>query len=667
MFSDKMDAQLHALQAWKRQLSGEFASVTETLDMVIKWITWMLFNTNTQVWKGCLDVLGALLRGLTSTGSELTDREASVLIPNMIERSGHNMQAIRESMMGLLRQLHGVYPRIKMLPMLIHGLTSKNKRSAACCLRCLGDMDRHTALALSRSKDLTLVIRFLDDKDAESRRSSQQVLVSLSHYVDCETFNRVIHSLPKSVQQSIRVAASRPHDDSGRVPCDSLVSENLDDSVVGSADGSLYGDVRAETETAERGDRDVRPVTPTRDRRDGLSRPDTPTRLRQPTPTRLGSPNKAASRLPSPSSPTKITDLRSPVRDRSRDRRVPTDTPQHKGSPREAPKETPKEAPKAPPKEAPKEASKETPKVAPRNSVLALASQLSTGSDDEFKAVCEALAPRVKKLDSASIVQEAPKMAEALLLAMQTHFGSQGSVERCWPLVAVLEEFCGLRECIRPLPERLLKSMLRELLRNLDHHGWTRRLKDGTVLLRKMNLACVMLLNSMNRSCAIGLILELGILEGELVSTSLVVKCLRKTYKGLGQSRNVKEEVRNVMDALYAFVRLVDQRLNQRAHPEKTMDSTVATLMQGAREVAEAALQASPDVVSKWLAERSEGVSSEVALLLNALVAKTGVAEKENLPNEASADLKDASLRKRVALSPAKPAVLEHSGQNSLP
>ena len=67
--------------------------------------------------------------------------------------------------------------------------------------------------------------------------------------------------------------------------------------------------------------------------------------------------------------------------------------------------------------------------------------------------------------------------------------------------------------------------------------------------------------------------------------------------------------------------------------------------MQGAREVAEAALQASPDVVSKWLAERSEGVSSEVALLLNALVAKTGAAEKENLPNEASSDLKDASLR----------------------
>ena len=135
-----------------------------------------------QVWKLVLDVLTTLLQNLeralecrwtfTSTRHtaestslfsswiadmpgmdvQLTDRETQILVPNIVERSGHNILVIRESMQELLRpellpmkqpvlsaNFHSlairprricasVASRGRVLPMLLHGLTSKSKR-----------------------------------------------------------------------------------------------------------------------------------------------------------------------------------------------------------------------------------------------------------------------------------------------------------------------------------------------------------------------------------------------------------------------------------------------------------------------------------------------------------------------------------------------------------
>lgn len=213
MFTDRLEEQLAGLQHWQRQ-AGEYVEIileADVVDMLLKWLTWMLTNANTKVWKLVLDVLTTLLQNLERMDVQLTDRETQILVPNIVERSGHNILVIRESMQELLRICASVASRGRVLPMLLHGLTSKSKRSAACSMRAIGDiLDRGTTLALLRSqKDLGLVLKLTVDKDADVRRSAVHTVSLFSLYVDDDVFIKVCRGLPPLAKGPVQTAAVR--------------------------------------------------------------------------------------------------------------------------------------------------------------------------------------------------------------------------------------------------------------------------------------------------------------------------------------------------------------------------------------------------------------------------------------------------------------------------
>ncbi len=59
----------------------------------------------------------------------LTDHEASVLLPHLVERLGHNNTSMRSLMREVLREIHLVYDPKKTFAWLVQGLFSANKRS----------------------------------------------------------------------------------------------------------------------------------------------------------------------------------------------------------------------------------------------------------------------------------------------------------------------------------------------------------------------------------------------------------------------------------------------------------------------------------------------------------------------------------------------------------
>jgi len=224
MFSDRLEDQLASLQHWQREAADHIDIILEAdvVDMVLKWLTWMLTNANTKVWKLVLDALLTLLENLARVEVQLTDREIQILVPNIVERSGHNIQVIRESMQELLRLCAGVAPRGRLLPMLLHGLSSKSKRTAASSMRVLGDLlDRGTILTLLRSqKDLGLVLKMTVDKDADVRRAAVNTVSLFSLYLDDDVFTKVCRGLPPLAKGPVQTAAYRvgaPEEaDSGR-------------------------------------------------------------------------------------------------------------------------------------------------------------------------------------------------------------------------------------------------------------------------------------------------------------------------------------------------------------------------------------------------------------------------------------------------------------------
>jgi len=609
MFSDRMEEQLLSLQCWKQQVSEQIDSAVEVLDMVLKWLTWMLFNTNTQVWKLVLEVLGGLLDRLVAAEVVLTDREAQILAMNVLERSGHNIVSVRENMMSILRQTLLVHPRLKLLPLILLALASKNKRSAACAMRLLGDaLDRQVAATLARSqKDLGVVLKMVDEKDPDVRKAAIHVVASLSQHLDSDAFSRIVQSMPKSTQPIVRSAAAR-------LPPPAEEPQVADE------------------------------------------RPPREPQATAPTPA-IGAPSR---HMQGPESPTPA--LRRSTSAASAGVQSPGKVAHAAHSPGKAPgrplsarqvQELSTAAPLAPaaavpeptaPSQAPvhSSAALSTSTAPEAQQVASLARRLVQCGGEDFRSICGMLKQRVRYVTEADAVP----LAEALVHSMRMYFGHDGCADRCLPLVELLDEFCASKDCLRPLPTTLLRGMLKEQLRNLQYSSWTKRVENGSVILRTLNLSCVMLLNGINRRIAYSLLLELGTEESEAVHSSLVVKCLRKLNKSLTTCRNPDLEVQAALDVIKQWLQKVQPRLAQapaEGREKGMVESAAAALMDGVKEVVDAARNTSAPAAAAW-ASRAEG-GEELRLLREWILLSCSQGEKENLPAVTSATRQLASPR----------------------
>ncbi|CAK0904077.1 unnamed protein product [Prorocentrum cordatum] len=143
-----------------------------------------------------------------------------------------------------------------------------------------------------------------------------------------------------------------------------------------------------------------------------------------------------------------------------------------------------------------------------------------------------------------------------------------------------------------------------------------------------------MLLSAMRRDVAYSLLLELATEESEVITSSLVLKCLRKLNKTLATARQPDQEVTGVMEVLRAWLQRAHARLAQGAAegPGGPVDVAVSALMEGAKEVAASAQNASPRAVEAWL-RQARGPEAD-ALQELALCGRQG--ERARRPRSAS-------------------------------
>mmetsp|Transcript_68772 Transcript_68772/g.128310 ORF Transcript_68772/g.128310 Transcript_68772/m.128310 type:complete len:1474 (+) Transcript_68772:58-4479(+) len=591
MFSDRAEEQLSALSVWKAQVLAQLQPVVEVLDMVLKWLTWLLSNQNVQLWKGALDTLGMLLQGLQTDGLELTEREAQILVPVLAERSGHGMTGLRETMVALLGLLPTVYAPSRLVPLLLQGLSSQNRRSVQCTLRALADvLDQQAAVVLSRSqKDFLAIVKLAEDKDPDMRKHATHLLTVVSTHIGTEAFQRLCTSAPRS---AVQTTGARTMQENPR----SLVRTTSKPSVADQMSSRRFA-----ANTAPLAARAASPG----------GRANSPAGRAASPAGRAASP---AGRAASPSGR-----VASPGRP---GRAVPatvTATPQ---------------------------AQVVAAKVSAEPSIIHLAEQMPNTDGAEFKALCERIRSDMKKLDPSQFMCSSAALGEAMLMEMRNRFGPEGSPDQMDALATLLEDFCGLRELVRPLAEKLFKEMLRELLVCLDC-SWIRQVRDGA-LLRKLNLSCVMLLNSMHRPAAYAVLLELGVQEPDVISTSLVVKCLEKLHKKLPECLNTEEEVLGILDAVRRFVQHVEARHTSgtkgsvsRKLQDRALDNGLEPLMDAAREAAEIAHRARPEVATTWAKQQcgeSGKLSQTEIMRLQELIG-----HNENIPQNLASNAKRLS------------------------
>jgi len=577
MFSDRMEDQLPALHSWRAQVTAPSAGLLETLDMLLKWLTWMLLNTNTQVWRLTLEVFSCLLELLASEGIQLSDREAQILLPNILERSGHNMPALREFMEGILRRSLPLYPRLKILPMVLHAKSSKNKRSAAIALRFLAEMlDRQIGPVLAKSqKELSIISKLMDDKDGEVRRAALHAVACLSQHVDSEVFERVLAVLPKLLQTTVRSAASRmspaqpssalevQHEARPRVQRqnsrDMAASRQTMSARTGQPQSFLRSpragrpespapragcgmQQRLESPQRNRQTPPARHESPQSNRHGLQQRPESPQpRVRHGLQHRPESPEPSVRRSKSQQSTLPSPQRRVPSRAASagRETRVSgsrlvaprTEVRRPNDSPSGPEQSVPFAA--TPSDEVPEQKWEPAPTVESDWTTESLTRRLLDSNTEAFQALCGELKARTRRIT----VEEAPPLAEAIINAMREYIGGTPDSVRCECLVGLIEEFCTSRDCLK-LPVPILRKLLLEQLRHLQHSSWSRHIDKGGQISRTLNLSCVLFMHGIRRCMAYDLMLDIGTSEPEAVHGSLIVKCLKKLNKNMDPKRS---------------------------------------------------------------------------------------------------------------------------------
>jgi len=229
-------------------------------------------------------------------------------------------------------------------------------------------------------------------------------------------------------------------------------------------------------------------------------------------------------------------------------------------------------------------------------SLTGLTREMRSCGREQYKAACGAVARHAKQVGKTELCRSSSELGQALLDGLKSYFGSHACTVRCWPLIDLLAELCGLSDFVRALPDNVSRSLLRELLKNLYNNRWTEKIDDGKKLLESTNLACVTLLKSMSKPTACSLLLDLGMREAEVVSGTLVGKCLKKMYTRMSSSSETLEKLLNVS---FEFALKARGKISL-AQPGSSADKDTRLMVGHARELAASVRRQCPELAESW-------------------------------------------------------------------
>jgi len=182
MFAADFGLQQKALDDLTSCIETNKKDTIDNLDIILKWITLRLFDTNHTSLQRTLSYLEALFDMLSTQEFHLSDYEANVFVPLLIDRSGANScESIKLALRGLFKQLCNVYPPSKTFCFVLDSLKSENWRTRVECIDKLISLINHHAVC-TPAEALPVLAQLLADRDPSVRTAA------LSTFLQAYTF-----------------------------------------------------------------------------------------------------------------------------------------------------------------------------------------------------------------------------------------------------------------------------------------------------------------------------------------------------------------------------------------------------------------------------------------------------------------------------------------------
>ncbi|XP_062224549.1 protein MOR1-like [Phragmites australis] len=179
LWNSDFKRQIDGIELLQKALPSSGKEVIELLDILLRWFVLRFCESNTTCLLKVLDFLPELFDFLKDQSYMLTEAEAAIFLPCLVEKSGHNIEKVREKMGELIMQMVNIYSLPKLLPYVLEGLRSKNNRTRIECVDIIGYFIDHNGTEVSGlMKNLPSVAALTAERDGEIRKAALNTLAT---------------------------------------------------------------------------------------------------------------------------------------------------------------------------------------------------------------------------------------------------------------------------------------------------------------------------------------------------------------------------------------------------------------------------------------------------------------------------------------------------------
>lgn len=179
LLSTDFKKQVDGIEMLQKALPSIRKEVIELLDILLRWFVLRFCESNTTCLLKVLEFLPELFDTLRAEGYTMTESEAAIFLPCLIEKSGHNIEKVREKMRELTKQIVHAYSATKAFPYILEGLRSKNNRTRIECVDLVGYLiDNHGTEVGGQLKSLQIVASLTAERDGEIRKAALNTLAT---------------------------------------------------------------------------------------------------------------------------------------------------------------------------------------------------------------------------------------------------------------------------------------------------------------------------------------------------------------------------------------------------------------------------------------------------------------------------------------------------------
>ncbi|OAF69892.1 Cytoskeleton-associated protein 5 [Intoshia linei] len=183
MVSNDFSLNVKAFTTLNEELTLNLTKTFLVIDLIVKWINVRWLDTNTTVTLRTLEFLELFVSKMIAESKNITDSDASNLIPGLLIKIGDSKESIKKKVRSILEDVCQLYPYAKLFNFVLEAVNTRNSRQRIECLELinwlLSNFPDMIPPSNSECPPIKLIASQLSDRDNNVRNAAIKSLISV--------------------------------------------------------------------------------------------------------------------------------------------------------------------------------------------------------------------------------------------------------------------------------------------------------------------------------------------------------------------------------------------------------------------------------------------------------------------------------------------------------